>query len=148
MTTGYSLLWTIGYVVALLAGIALAVIVAVRFDIAEGRLLVFCFVAPVVVVMGLQALFGKPKRPLVAAEVTGEPDSGYRYFAALGAGLVFVVGLTYIGYAWLVAPIGLCGLIYGFRERAKVSGRSAIAFVSIFVAIYGILAAIIQWNLR
>jgi hypothetical protein len=65
-------------------------------------------------------------------------------FGALFAALGVVILGTYVGQFWFIAASGLTATIGFWKQRDGDNFQGGLAFVGIFVAIYGILGVTVQ----
>lgn len=98
---------------------------------------------------------GTPTPPAGTTAVDDSPTSrrtasvslGYVWlvgFGSLAAGLAVITGGTYLRQFWFVAIAGLAAIVGFWGHRNAGNFRGAIAFVGVFVALYGVLGLIVQ----
>jgi hypothetical protein len=104
--------------------------------------------APVLLGILVLAILGVLPWRSGAVEARRVSYRGSRFIVPLLGAVGFVVIGTYLRLLWSVALVG-CGATIGFwRWRGTDDVRAVIAFLGIFVGLYGILGAYIEWQMQ
>jgi len=131
--------WSVGLALVLVVGGALGLVLAVALDDPKRGFLLGFLPLPTIYAVVYFSLINRPESDETIASRFPLLQALLLVLSALAPVIVF----SFFRLFWVLAILGIVGVVAGFRQRHLSTARSNVAFVSVFVALYGILGHLI-----